>query len=245
MALGVTFRSRVSSATNSTSYVTNSGAFIPGASSLMLALLAFNSGSSDGPVASADVVTGNGATYANVFGITQGGASDNGGVFRCELWVANAGGSPSNGEITVGFTTQRLGCHIAVVEVTGWDTTLGSTGAILNQRTTSGIGTSLNLAAFADASTAGNRTFGLVGHDQSGTLGSTSLPTGLSSGGYNTPLLHYRTMWRSDAFSTQVQATMQNSSISALIGFEVAVAAAGGAPPAAIPRLRTLVGIGV
>lgn len=225
MALAFTFRSAIHSTTAATEYTTTTGAFTPGANSLMVAFIV-----SRGAVASPSGVSGNGATYAQIAGsvIDEDLA---GTATRGEVWVADSGGTPTNTEVTAtGWGTNRAGCSVVVVEVTGADLSGGAAGAIVQSPTNDGatVNATSGSVTLAAAGAAGNRPIVCFAH---GANEATTFRTDwdeLNDGNYNTPATGVETQSRTDAFETTASASWASSVDWLGMALEIKAAVAAG-----------------
>lgn len=193
----VVFRTSIFSGTDAASYTTNTGAWTPAStSSLVMAII-----QSNGSGASTSV-TGNGVTFTQMAGKS---ASLGGTTTNVDIWVGSAS-SPTSGETTAAWATNRSGCNIMVLEITDLDLSGGSTGAFV--QLVASTGTSQTGAnTLAAASNSANRPLATWIHSANEQSSARTNWTELRDGNHANPSMGGECQWRSDAFETSCSST--------------------------------------
>lgn len=223
MALAFFDRSSSYVTTNATSYATATS-FTPAAGSLMVCMLFASS--TDTSEAQPTGVSGNGVTYAKhattifVSGVCSG-----------SVWAGIAPASPTNGAVTAsGWGTARTGILIAVLEITGADTSGGTPGgdglsSIQTLNTATPAAATSGSVTMSGPVTAGNLCCGMADHTAAENMTATGTNTAGSTGNYATPNRGGASLFQSATYGN-ISASWTTSVVSRFFGAEIKVATA-------------------
>jgi hypothetical protein len=212
----IQFRASLFSTTNTTSYATGT-TYTPAANSLLVACVATSATSG---VVAPPTVTGHGVSWSAV----PLAANTLSTTHRIDVYIANAGASPTSAAFTVsGFSSNRTGAAIVEYEVTGVSFSAGLAATIVQQPTNTSTGTTgtVTLAAASDIRNLPISFFLHLANETSTGRTNWVVATG-AVGNYNTPATGAIGQYRNDAFETTASATWSTSSAWRGVALEVA-----------------------
>jgi hypothetical protein len=227
MAIGATLLTSSYDNVDRTSYTTAS--ISPAANSLLLLFVTDSIGTGNAPEA---VPTGLSLTWERL-GTREFGPAP--AVRRSGAWVAQCGGSPGSGTVTLtendrGSGTTSTGTSWVVIEITGHHTTqpvrqvqYPGTGTFQNQSGYQLTGLTLPMVAAADSNSRG---FSYFVHQANEATTFRTNWSELSDNAGASPVHADESQWRSDAFETTASATWATASRHFGFAIEIAEAAA-------------------
>lgn len=224
MAISIAHRAQVVSTSNTTSYAT-SGTYTPGANSLLVVAVCsvIVGGTGETP----NSMTGHGLTFSTALTLGTSTFTQTGNTFKVTVYVQDAGGSPSSTAVTAGFASTHNACSIHELEVTGWDTSGGAAGAIVQNPTNTGSDASLEVT-LASAGSSDNRpiTFGFQARNAGAFTVDGDWSLGHSAA-VNSPSVTAGDAFRNDAFDTTMTFTSDGVNPWLTVGLEIKAAGGG------------------
>lgn len=222
MSLAFFARSQVNSTTNAASYATGT-AYTPAVGSLLICVVCASS--TETTETDPTSVTGHGLTFTKLSTTVFQSAVD-----TITVWVAEVTGSPTNDVVTAsGWGTNRTGCNMTVIEVTGADLSGGAVAAIVasNIQTHNGTGTATSVSLTMNAAgAAGNLCMGFFVHTAAEVIAAGTGNTLGSTGSYTTPNRGAGSVWNTSSYANPA-ATWTTSAAWRGIGLEIVAATAG------------------
>jgi hypothetical protein len=220
MAIGATLLTSNYDNANQTSYTTAS--ISPAANSLLL-MWVYDAITT--PIVSKGVPTGLSLTWEEI-----GTRAQDDGEKRLSLFIAQCGGSPGSGTITIteadmGGGTTAIGCAWSIIQVTGHHTTYPVRQPVFPVCTIA-ANTSYAVNFPQGAADSNSRCFAAVGAAVSGGVTERASWTELSDNSGASPTVSFATQWRSDAFEATASGSYGSATDVLLAAVEIAEASA-------------------
>jgi hypothetical protein len=220
MAIGATLLTSNYDNANATSYTTAS--ISPAANSLLL-MWVYDAITT--PIVPKGVPTGLSLTWEEIGTRTQNNSEK-----RLSLFIAQCGGSPGSGTVTItetdmGGGTSAIGCAWSVIQVTGHDTTYPVRQPVFPVGTIA-ANTSYAVNFPQGAADSNSRCFAAVGAAVSGGITERASWTELSDNSGATPTVSFAAQWRSDAFEATASGSYGSATDVLLAAVEIAEASA-------------------
>jgi hypothetical protein len=177
------------------------------------------------PIVPKGVPTGLSLTWEEI-----GTRTLNGGDGRLSLFIAQCGGSPGSGTVTItetdmGGGTTAIGCAWSIIEVTGHDTTYPVRQPVFPAGTF-GANTTYAVNFPQDAADSNSRCFAAIAASVAGGVTPRTSWSELSDNSGASPTISFATQWRSDAFEATASGSYGSSVDVLLAAVEIAEAAA-------------------
>jgi hypothetical protein len=219
VALTITYKGKIASTTAATSY-TATTSWTPTSNSLLVAFVVTCLGSS--PIDPTSV-TGHGQTYAKVTGFSAYTLST---THLLSIWVAKAGGSPSNSAASASYgAVNQTGGVVIEYEITGADLAGTAAQAILQTVTATGTATShTSTNLLAAAGSTDNRSMAFCVHlanEATTPAGGNWTETAGADGNFNTPPTGAEVQHTASTFDRSPAASWTTSSAYRVFAIEV------------------------